>query len=92
MNASHAIWWQNLQLMQVLPCNMAWHIVAKFNPSDGVNFWVRCASGNVFLTCIKCLGRKSIILMCYKKSLLRKTKVANLMILVSLVILQGRIM
>ena len=26
------------------------HVVAKFNPSHGVNFWVRCASGNVFLT------------------------------------------
>ena len=25
------------------------HVVAKFNPSYGVNFWVRCASGNVFL-------------------------------------------
>ena len=24
------------------------HVVAKFNPSHGVNFWVRCASGNVF--------------------------------------------
>ena len=23
------------------------HVVAKFNPSHGVNFWVRCASGNV---------------------------------------------
>ena len=28
-------------LMQVVPC------IAKFNPSHGVNFWVRCASGNV---------------------------------------------
>ena len=25
------------------------HVVAKFNPSYGVNFWVRCASVNVFL-------------------------------------------
>ena len=70
-NASSAIWWPNLQLMQVAPsggwpnlllmqvapsggqiCNPCkWcHIVAKFNPSYGVNFWVRCASGNVFLT------------------------------------------
>ena len=24
------------------------HVVAKFNPSHGVNFWVRCASGNVW--------------------------------------------
>ena len=24
------------------------HAVAKFSPSLGVNFWVRCASGNVF--------------------------------------------
>ena len=23
------------------------HVVDKFNPSHGVNFWVRCASGNV---------------------------------------------
>ena len=23
------------------------HLVAEFNPSQGVNFWVRCASGNV---------------------------------------------
>ena len=53
--ASGAIWWPNLQLMQVVPsggqiCNWCnWcHVVAKFNPSHGVNFWVRCASGNVF--------------------------------------------
>ena len=25
------------------------HVVAKFNPSHWVNFWVRCASGNVFV-------------------------------------------
>ena len=25
------------------------HVVAKLSPSLGVNFWVRCASGNVFL-------------------------------------------
>ena len=23
------------------------HVVAKYNPSHGVNFWARCASGNV---------------------------------------------
>ena len=46
-------------------CNLCkWrHVVAKFSPSLGVNFWVRCASGNVLLeghegnkilsTCIK---------------------------------------
>ena len=56
-NASGAIWWPNLQLMQVAPsggqiCSLCkWcHIVAKFNPGYGVNFWVRCASGNVFWT------------------------------------------
>ena len=55
INASSAIWWPNLQLMQVVPsggriCNYCkWcHVVAKFNPSYGVDFWVRCASGNVF--------------------------------------------
>ena len=39
------IWWSPLA-RQLLP---PWwcHIVAKFNPSYGVNFWVRCASGNV---------------------------------------------
>ena len=48
-NASGAIWWPHLQLMQVAPsggqiCNQCkWcHIVAKFNPSYGVNFWVHC--------------------------------------------------
>merc|ERR1711911_451456 len=91
-NASGAIWWPNLQLMQVAPsggqiCNLCkWrHLEAKFatnvngaicwpylqvmqvapsggqirnkckwcnfvtnfNPSYEVNFWVRCASGNV---------------------------------------------
>ena len=25
------------------------HLVAKLNPSYGVNFWVRCASGNVLI-------------------------------------------
>ena len=25
------------------------NFVTKFNPSYGVNFWVRCASGNVFI-------------------------------------------
>ena len=42
--------------MQVAPsggqiCNKCkWcHIVAKFSPSHGVNFWVRCASGNVLI-------------------------------------------
>ena len=36
-NASGAIWY----------CKWC-HVVAKFNPSHGVNFWVCCASGNVF--------------------------------------------
>ena len=43
------------QCRQVAPsggqiCNLCkWrHVVAKFNPIYGVNFWVRCASGNVF--------------------------------------------
>ena len=55
-NANGAIWWPNLQLMQVGPsggqiCNLCkWcHIVAKFNPSHRVNFWARCASSNIFL-------------------------------------------
>ena len=54
-NASGVIWWSNLQLMQVVPSGgqicykCKWrHVVAKFSPSHGVNFWVRCASGNVF--------------------------------------------
>ena len=53
-NACGVIWWPTLQLMQVAPsggqiCNKCkrCHIVAKFSPSHGVNFWVRCASGNV---------------------------------------------
>ena len=53
-NASDAIWWPNLQLMQVASscgqiCNECkWcHVVALFSPSHEVNFWVRCASGNV---------------------------------------------
>ena len=30
-------------------------VVAKFSPSLGVNFWVRCASGNVWgLTVTRC--------------------------------------
>ena len=52
-NASGAIWWPNLQLMQLAPSGgqiCKWcHVVAKFNPSYGVNFWVRCAAGNVYL-------------------------------------------
>ena len=38
--ASGAIWWPNMQLMQMLPCGQFSH---------GVNFWVRCTSGNVLL-------------------------------------------
>ena len=41
-NASGGIWWPKLQLMFT---SMWCHVVAKFNPSYGVNFWVRCASG-----------------------------------------------
>ena len=44
----------NLELMQMAPSGgqiynyCKWrHVVAKFSPSLGVNFWVRCASGNV---------------------------------------------
>ena len=55
-NASSAFWWPNLLIMQLAPsdgqiCNwFKWcHIVAKLNPSYGVNFWVRCTSGNVFV-------------------------------------------
>ena len=56
-NASGAIWWPNLQLMHVVPSGgqifnwCKWrHLVAKFaiNASHGVNFWVHCASGNVY--------------------------------------------
>ena len=34
-----------------LICNLCkWcYVVAKFYPSHGVNFWVLCASGNVFV-------------------------------------------
>ena len=42
-NASGVIWWPIFQLMPYC------HVVAKFNQSHGVNFWVRCASGNVSL-------------------------------------------
>ena len=54
-NAHCAIWWPKLQLMQVVPTGgqvcykCKWrHAVAKLSPSYRVNFWVRCASGNVF--------------------------------------------
>ena len=49
-NASGAIWWPNLQLLQVMPSGgqmMAkkWcHVVAKISPSQRVNCWVRCVS------------------------------------------------
>ena len=53
-NTSGAIWWPNFQLIQVAPSGgqiCKWcHVVAKFNPSHGVNFWVRCASGNVLMS------------------------------------------
>ena len=48
-----------MQQMQVVPsggqiCNLCkwFHVVAKFIPSHGVNFWVCCASGNVYMVCI----------------------------------------
>ena len=55
-NASGATWWPNAKPIQVVTlggqrCNLyKWlHLVAKFasNASHRVNFWVRCASGNV---------------------------------------------
>ena len=36
------------------------HVVAKFNPSHGVNFWVRCASGNVSEEWVYLLPCKSL--------------------------------
>ena len=55
-NASGVIWWPNLLLMkvaqsggQIFNLSMWCHVVAKFSPSHRVNFWVRCASGNVSL-------------------------------------------
>ena len=39
--ANGAIWWSNLQLIQVAP-NM------QPNACHGVNLWVCCASGNVY--------------------------------------------
>ena len=46
-NASGAIWWPNIQLMQVAPSDgqicdeCKWcHVVAEYSPSHGVNFWV----------------------------------------------------
>ena len=33
------------------------HVVAKFNPSHGVNFWVRCASGNVYISLLTKVGQ-----------------------------------
>ena len=35
------------------------HVVAKFNPSHGANFWVRCASGNVSTSFWHCLHLSS---------------------------------
>ena len=59
---SGAIWWANLQLMEVAPsdsqiCNLCkWcYVVAKFDPSHGVNFWVRCASGNA----LQCFSKRT---------------------------------
>ena len=44
--------WPNVQLALLCGqiCNKCkWsYVIAKFNPSHGVHFWVRCASGNVF--------------------------------------------
>ena len=41
-------WWPNLQLMQVVSSGGQ---ICKFNPNQEVNFWVRCATGNVLLIC-----------------------------------------
>ena len=55
-NTSVAIWWPDLQLIQVALsggqiCDecMWCHVVAKSIPSYGINLWVRCASGNVYM-------------------------------------------
>ena len=49
-NASGAIWWPYLQLMQVAPSAFAINAMLLPNLIQvyGVNLWVRCASGNVF--------------------------------------------
>ena len=59
-NKSGAIWWPNLQVMQMMLsggqiCSQSkkCHLVAKLSLSHGVNFWVRCASGNVCYACRK---------------------------------------
>ena len=39
-------WHHPLAKFATLECKWC-HVVAKFSPSYGVNFWVRCASGNV---------------------------------------------
>ena len=38
------------------------HVVDKFNPSHGVNFWVHCASGNVLLDPVKILTKSNLML------------------------------
>ena len=43
---NEAIWWPNLK---------SCHVVAEFSPSHGVNFWVRCASSNVFKKALFCV-------------------------------------
>ena len=55
-NVNGAICYPYVQAMQVVPSGgqirywCKWcNFVTKFNPSCGVNFWVRCASGNVYL-------------------------------------------
>ena len=42
-NASGAIWWANLQLMQV-----AFYLAGEITQVKESIPWVRCASGNVF--------------------------------------------
>ena len=39
--------WHHLVAKFATVCKLC-YVVAKFNPSHGVNFWVCCASGNVF--------------------------------------------
>ena len=50
-NTSGAVWWPNLQLMQVaLSGGRIWKLLLaeRFTQVVDFNPWVRCASGNVF--------------------------------------------
>ena len=46
-------------------------VVAKFSPSQGVNFWVRCASGNVYVD-NACLIDGNVFLLCNNDGALKR--------------------